>query len=99
MRRPFFHNAGGLTMSQYYHHTAAKPLPWERLGFGYYRAEPAPGLVFRISPAPDGVGVVFNVPGHAQAQAMRASIARVSCELYWQRLFPRVVAPWQTITG
>ncbi|MCG7605379.1 hypothetical protein [Halomonas sp. MM17-34] len=71
-------------------------LPWERLGLGYYRAEPAPGLVYSIGPAPDGVGVVFKVPGRAEAQAMRASIARVACEHHWQRLAPVVEAPWDT---
>ena len=71
-----------------------RALPWERLGLGYYRAEPAPGLVYSIAPSPDGVGVVFRVPGHDEAPAMRASIARAACEHHWQQLAPAVDCGW-----
>lgn len=68
-----------------------RPLEWQRLGAGRYRAEPLPGIVYSIYPAPDGVGVVFMMPGLDPAGAMRASIARYSCEHHWrERLGPRM---------
>lgn len=70
-------------------HTASG-LPWQKLGFGHYRAEPRPGIVYRIYPAevPEA-GFIFEVPGYAPAPAMRSSVARSACEHHWAtRLAP-----------
>lgn len=61
-----------------------RPLRWLKHGRASYQSEPVPGMIYKVYPAPNGEGFIFEIPGHAPTPSIRASIARYSCEYHWK---------------
>lgn len=70
-------------------------LPWVKDSEAHYKAEPAPGLVYRVYPADDGFGFMFFLPGSGGGQALMASTARHACENHWGKVYSTFYETWR----